>query len=72
MAEAEDRPITVGGGPHMIKVELPRSSKSDPEPGKFSLEPDDPNVPFNEIVVWDGRTVKLRWKLSQDWKIEIT
>lgn len=68
---AEDRPIIVVGGPHMINVQLPSSSKSGSQPGKFSIEPDDPNVPFKEIIVWDGKTEKMRWKLSQNWKIEI-
>lgn len=70
MAESEDRPIIVGGGPHMINVELPRSSKN-AQPGKFSIEPDDPGKPFKEIVVSDGAKEVLRWPLSQDWKIEI-
>lgn len=70
MADSEDRPIIIVGGPHMINVELPRSSRN-AQPGKFSIEPEDPNVPFKEIVVWDGAKEVLRWPLSQEWKIEI-
>ncbi len=71
MAESEDRPIIIVGGPQMINVELPRSSKNNPQPGKFSIKPDDPGMPFQEIVVWDGEKELLRWPLSKNWKIEI-
>ncbi|HVQ37818.1 MAG TPA: hypothetical protein VMS31_09805 [Pyrinomonadaceae bacterium] len=70
MADSEDRPIIVGGGPHMINVELPSSYKNG-QPGKFSLEPTDPKMPFQEIIVWDGENVVTRWPLSAEWKIEI-
>lgn len=66
----EDRPIVVGGGPHMINVELP-SSHTNGQPGKFSVEPTDPKLPFTEIVLWNGQEVVTRWSLSQEWKIEI-
>ena len=66
----EDRPIIVGGGPHMINVELPRSFKNG-RPGKFSVEPDDPKLPFKELVIWDGQTIVERWPLTPEWKIEI-
>jgi hypothetical protein len=70
MAESEDRPIIVGGGPQMINVELP-SSHTNGCPGKFSVKPTDPKLPFKEVVLWDGQKVVTRWPLSQEWKIEI-
>jgi len=70
MSESEDIPIIVHGGPQMINVEIQRSSVSQAPPEKFSLEPSDPQVPFKQIVLWNGDEV-MRWELSPTWRIEI-
>lgn len=66
----EDRPIIVGGGPQMINIELP-SSHTNGQPGKFSVEPTDPKLPFTEVVVFEGETEVNRWPLPAEWTIHI-
>ena len=66
----EDIPIIVHGGPHMINVEIRRSSENQAPPEKYSLEPNDPEVPFKQIVVSNGDDV-IRWDLRPNWRIEI-
>lgn len=71
MAESEDIPIIVHGGPLMINVEIRRSSENNEPPEKFSLEPGDPKVPFKQIVLSNGNEVVMEWDLSPNWRLEI-
>jgi len=66
----EDIPIIVHGGPQMINVEIRRSSVNQAPPETFSLEPNDPAVPFQQIVISNGAEVQ-RWNLDKTWRIEI-
>lgn len=70
IAPAGDRPIVIGGGPHMITVQLPGSPVGQAA-RNFSLVPKDPNVPFREIVITAGASEVIRWPLSDEWKITI-
>ena len=69
MAESEDIPIIVHGGPHMVNVQIRRPNNAPPE--KFSVEPDDPKVPFKSIVLSNGGEEVLRWDLTPSWRLEI-
>ena len=69
--DSEDIPIIVHGGPQMINVEIRRPSVSQAGPERFSLEPEDPAVPFKQIVLSNGNEVVMKWDLSPNWKIEI-
>jgi hypothetical protein len=66
----EDQPIVVGGARHMITVQF-RDSSAGNQPRTFSITPEDPAVPFKEIVITDGVSEVIRWPLSEDWKITI-
>ena len=70
MAQTEDRPIIVGGGPHHITVQLPDPTPNYPAK-EFSLAPKDPAVPFKQIVITEGANEIFRWDLADDWKITI-
>ena len=70
MPAGEDRPIVVGGGPHHITVQLPDTTSNNPTQN-FSLAPNDPAVPFKEIVITDGAAEVFRWPLSEEWTITI-
>jgi hypothetical protein len=66
----EDQPIIVGGGPNMITVQV-RDCSAGSRQRTFSVAPEDPAVPFKEIVVTDGTNEIFRWSLSEEWKIAI-
>ena len=70
LAPAGDRPIVIGGGPHMITVQLP-GNPADQTARNFSLVPKDPAVPFKEIVITAGASEIIRWPLTEEWKITI-
>lgn len=67
---AEDRPVIVGGAPHMITVQF-RDSSADNQRRTFTVTPVDPDVPFKAIVITDGPREVFRFSLTEDWKITI-
>lgn len=71
MAQSEDRPIIVGGGPQMITIELPPSFRNLTEKGKFTVAPKDSAVPFKTIVVMKGGNKVLDMPLDVEWTITI-
>lgn len=66
----EDQPIIVGGGPNMIKVQL-RDSSAGNRRRTFSIAPEDPKVPFKEVVITNGTEEVVRWALTEDWKVTV-